>query len=43
MSTFFTGAFSYTVDFDPGSGTDPHTSHGQEDIFLTSISTDGYW
>jgi hypothetical protein len=42
-SIFFTGAFSGTVDFDPGSGTDNHNSHGSEDIFLSSISTDGYW
>ena len=36
-----TGAFSETVDFDPGVGTDSHTSAGSFDIFLMMINPDG--
>ena len=41
-NVYVTGYFSGTdVDFDPGSGTDEHTSAGLEDIFLTKINFDG--
>ena len=29
------------MDFDPGPGTDNHTSAGSDDIFLTKINADG--
>ena len=43
-SIFYIGVFSsYNMDFDPGSGTDYHSTNGSEDIFLSKISTDGSW
>jgi hypothetical protein len=38
---YTTGVFSNTVDFDPGIGTDEHTSAGGYDIFLTKINANG--
>jgi len=38
---FITGYFVNTADFDPGSGTDPHTSNGAQDVFLSKFDTDG--
>jgi hypothetical protein len=38
---YVTGGFEGTVDFDPGAGTDNHTSAGDDDIFLTRINSDG--
>ena len=43
---YITGQFSKTVDFDPGTGVDNHTSggynlYGGKDIFLTSFNADG--
>jgi hypothetical protein len=38
---YLTGGFSGSVDFNPDSGTDIHTSSGSLDIFLTSIGSDG--
>jgi hypothetical protein len=39
---FLTGAFDYTVDFDPGTGYEPRTSVGNSyDVYLTSFSSDG--
>jgi hypothetical protein len=35
---FITGAFMDAVDFDPGAGTDIHTSAGIEDIFISAVS-----
>jgi Beta-propeller repeat len=40
-NVYITGSFRGTVDFDPGTGTDSHTSAGEEDIFLTKINADG--
>jgi Beta-propeller repeat len=40
-NVYITGSFQETVDFDPGSGTDNHTSKGLDDIFLTKINFDG--
>ena len=37
-----TGFFTNTVDFNPNSGVDKHTSNGEDwDIFLTKLSADG--
>jgi len=38
---YATGAYSGTVDFDPGSGTDEHTSNGNNDIFLSKFGSSG--
>ena len=40
-NVYITGSFRGTVDFDPGAGSDSHTSIGLEDIFLTKINSDG--
>ncbi|MGW8325072.1 MAG: CFI-box-CTERM domain-containing protein, partial [Desulfobacterales bacterium] len=41
-NVYITGYFSGTdVDFDPGSGIDPHTAVGEQDIFLTKFDSDG--
>jgi hypothetical protein len=40
-NVYFTGTFEGTADFDPGAGTDNHTSVGDADIFLTKINSDG--
>lgn len=37
---FITGQFDGSVDFDPGAGTDNHTSVGGNDVFLTKINSD---
>jgi len=37
-SLYFTGWFSNTVNFNPDTPTDDHTSNGLEDIFLTTYS-----
>jgi len=37
INVYLTGYFSGTVDFDPGAGTDNHTSPGFEDIYLTKF------
>ncbi len=42
--TFIGGWFSGTVDFDPGGGTDIHTSNGGfSDAFLAKLLSDGMW
>jgi hypothetical protein len=38
---FVTGTFRDTVDFDPGSGIDEHTSNGYCDVFLSKFDTSG--
>ncbi len=38
---YLTGSFSSTVDFNPGVGTDNHTSMGGRDIFVTKLDIDG--
>jgi hypothetical protein len=37
VNVYLTGYFSGTVDFDPGAGTDNHTSAGFEDIYLAKF------
>jgi hypothetical protein len=39
------GAFSGTIDFDPGSGTDQHSTSDpyETDIFLSKFDSDGTW
>lgn len=38
---YIIGEFNNTVDFDPGVGTDNHTSAGSVDIFLSKFTTGG--
>ena len=38
---YTTGIFFYTVDFDPGSGTDNHTSVGSADVFIQKLDSNG--
>jgi hypothetical protein len=40
-SVFVTGRFSSTVDFDPGSGVDNHTSNGKDAVFLSKFDSSG--
>jgi hypothetical protein len=40
-NVYVTGIFQETADFDPGAGTDNHTSAGERDILLTKINSDG--
>ena len=40
---FVTGYFNVTVDFDPGTGVDNHTSNGSNDVFLSKFLPDGSW
>ena len=40
-NVYVTGWFSGTVDFDPGSGVDNHTSHGHTDVFLSKLDSSG--
>jgi hypothetical protein len=40
-NVYVTGHFYGLVDFDPGSGTDNHGSHGYYDIFLSRFDSDG--
>jgi hypothetical protein len=40
---YVTGYFQLTVDFDPGSGVDNHTSNGDWDIFLSKYDSNGNW
>jgi len=40
-SVYVAGKFRYTVDFDPGSGVDEHTSNGWEDVFLSKFDEEG--
>jgi hypothetical protein len=40
---YVAGIFYGTIDFDPGSGTDQHTSGGGEGCFVMKILADGYW
>jgi hypothetical protein len=42
VNVYVTGYFSGTVDFDPGSGIDNHTSAGFEDIYLTKFRLVGF-
>ncbi len=38
---YVTGTFLYTVDFDPGSGADNHTSNGYFDAFVSKFDSSG--
>ena len=38
---YVAGRFYNTVDFDPGSGVDNHTSNGQYDVSLSQFASDG--
>ncbi len=38
---YVTGSFSSTVDFDPGSAVDNHTSNGDGDVFLSTFDPSG--
>jgi len=40
---FAAGAYSGTVDFDPGIGMDAHSSNGEYDCFLIRFFPDGFW
>ena len=40
-NVYVTGYFRDTVDFDPGTDTDSHTSSGGIDIFVTKVNADG--
>ncbi len=42
-NVYVTGAFSNTIDFDPGANEDSHTSLGGRDAFLTKLLPNGYW
>ena len=42
-NAYVTGDFYWAVDFDPGVGTDVHTSNGDYDIFLSKFPPDGNW
>ena len=42
-NAYVTGCFSGTVDFDPGSGVDNHTSNGYCDVFLIKFLPNGNW
>jgi len=42
-NNYVTGSFMGTVDFDPGTGTDIHTSNGDFDVFLISFDSDGVY
>jgi hypothetical protein len=38
---YIMGYFNSTVDFDPGSGVDEHTSNGDRDVFLNKFDSNG--
>jgi len=42
-NVYVTGCFRDTVDFDPGSSVDNHTSNGDPDVFLSKFPPDGNW
>jgi hypothetical protein len=42
-NAYVTGYFGDTMDFDPGSGVDSHTSNGLYDVFLSKFLPDGNW
>lgn len=41
--TYSTGTFWWSPDFDPGEGSQPLTSGGQQDIYILKLSPDGEW
>ncbi|MFC1783371.1 SBBP repeat-containing protein, partial [Planctomycetota bacterium] len=42
-NVLLTGYFKNSVDFDPSEGTDNHTSNGDEDVFVTYLSSKGHY
>ena len=40
-NVYVEGQFGGTVDFDPGSSVDPHTSNGGQDVFLSKFDASG--
>jgi hypothetical protein len=40
-NAYITGFFEGTANFDPGAGTDNHTSNGEEDAFLSKFDQNG--
>jgi len=40
-NVYVAGVFGNTVDFDPSTGTDNHTSNGERDAFLSKFAPDG--
>ena len=40
-SLYLTGMYSGSIDFNPGSGVDFHTSNGATDVFLSKLDTSG--
>jgi len=42
-AVYITGTFGGTVDFDPTSGTDNHTTVYREDVFVSKFDTAGNW
>jgi len=38
---YIAGYFQSTVDFDPGAGSDQHSSHGDDDAYLCKFDTEG--
>ena len=40
-NAYVTGGYRLTVDFDPGTGTEMHTSNGEGDIFLSKFDSEG--
>ncbi len=40
-NVYVTGSFTYTMDFDPGSGVDEHEAIDKWDVYLTKFDTDG--
>jgi hypothetical protein len=42
-NVYITGWFGGTVDFDPSTGEDWHTSNGESEVFLSKFLPDGSW
>lgn len=40
-NVYVAGTFKDTVDFDPGTGTDIHSSHGKHDVFVQKLDANG--
>ena len=40
-NVYTTGYFRQTADFDPGAGTEEHTSAGENDIFVQKLDANG--
>jgi hypothetical protein len=42
-AVYVTGGFNGTVDFDPGTDVDQHSSVGSNDVYLSKLLPEGYW